>query len=589
MVNAAGDVLYVGKAKQLKNRVTNYTQAAGLTTRILRMVEQVVQVEHTITGSEAEALLLESSLIKKLKPRYNILLKDDKSFPYIVIERDHPYPRITKHRGKQARGNTYIGPFPSAGAVNRTLDILQKAFLLRPCSDHYFKNRSRPCLQYQIKRCSGPCVNFISEADYAASIEQATAFLKGRNHEVQAQFALQMQHCSDTQEYEKAAALRDRIRALAQVQHEQQLNAAGLQDADVVALHFATGQSVIQIVFFRGGLNFGSHTYFPRHTEDATPTEILSAFVGQFYQSHEPPKEILLSHPLPDQDVIEQALKLSCGHNVSLLAPQRGDKRTLIETITHRAQEALIRHLQSKQAEAAQWTALAARFDLNPPLNRIEVYDNSHIMGRHALGAMIVATPDGFLPSAYRRFDMKSDIPTGGDDFAMMHAMFSRRFGRLLKDDPAREKDQWPDLVFIDGGIGQLRAAARALDELGISGVPLVAIAKGPDRNAGRETFHRKDQSPFTLPEGDPLLHYIQRLRDEAHRYAIGSHRIKRSNAIRHSELDDVPGIGTTRKRALLHHFGSKAAIERATLSELENVAGISQTIARTIYDYFHA
>lgn len=588
MLSASGDILYIGKAKHLKNRVANYTQANGLTTRILRMIEQVAQVEHTTTNSEAEALMLEASLIKKHKPRYNILLKDDKSFPFIMMTGDHPFPQITKHRGKQQKPHRYIGPFPSAGAVNHTLEVLQKAFLLRPCSDSYFSARTRPCLQYQIKRCSAPCVGYISEKDYAALIQQAMDFLRGRSQEVQAQFAAQMQSASDAQDYEKAALLRDRIRALSQVQHEQQINAAGLVDADVIVLYHTPAQSAVQVLFFREGFFLGSHHFFPRHNEEAQAADVLSAFVGQFYQTHTPASEILLSHSLPEAEIMQQALTLEAGKKITILVPQRGEKHALIERMKRQAQAALHTYLQSRMKESQWLEALAARFDLSATPVRIEVYDNSHIMGSHALGAMIVATPDGFAKSAYRKFNMTTQEAAGGDDYGMMRRVMQRRFSRLQKEDPGRTGNGWPDMVLIDGGAGQLSAVHETLAEMGITDIPLVAIAKGPDRNAGREVFHRVGLSPFMLPEGNGLLHYIQRLRDEAHRYAIGAHRGKRERAIRQSELDEVPGIGAARKKALLHHFGSKDAIARATVAELALVPGIHRKTAQLIYAHFN-
>lgn len=589
MLGNSDDVLYVGKAKNLRNRVTNYTSPNGLTTRILRMLEQTIKLEYTVTSTEAEALLLESNLIKKLKPRYNILLRDDKSFPYIFIQRDHSYPQIRKHRGAQKESGNYYGPFPSAGSVNETLAILQKAFLLRPCADTVFKNRSRPCLQYQIKRCSGPCVNLISEADYAALITQAKQFLSGKSREVQEQFAREMEACSDAMEYEKAALLRDRIRALTRVQQEQQLNTAGLEDADVIALYRGESFSCVQVLFFRSGHHFGNQAYFPRHTSDSDDAEVLSAFIGQFYQTHTPAKEILLNFVIEDTLVIEEALSLAAGYKVHIHVPQRGDKQDLIKQALTNAEAAYQKRLTERMSDQKQIDALADLFDMESSPTRIEIYDNSHIAGQYAIGAMVVAGPDGLQKNAYRIFNIKNEELTPGDDYGMMREVFTRRFSRLQKEDPDRERGQWPDLVLIDGGQGQLSAVTDIFTDLGINDLTYVAIAKGPDRNAGRENFFLPDRQPFMLPPDHPTLHFLQRLRDEAHRFAIGSHRVRRAKSMSQSEIDDIPGIGVTRKRALLHHFGSRKEIETASLSELENVPGISKKLAQIIYDYFQS
>lgn len=589
MINEAGDVMYVGKAKHLKNRISQYTVISTLSHRILRMVSQIARVEITITGSEAEALLLEANLIKKLRPRYNILLKDDKSFPYVLIDTSHPFPRITKHRGASVNKGLYFGPFASAGAANHALAILQKAFLLRPCTDSIFTNRSRPCLQYQIKRCSAPCVNFISESDYADAIKQAVAFLKGKNREVQDVFAKQMQAFSDAQDYEKAAAMRDRIAALTRVQQEQQLNVAGLDDADVMAITRHDGQCCIQVFFFRGGGHFGNLPYFPNHDAEESDEAILAAFITQFYQIHTPPSEILISHDVEEKPLIEEALSDLAGYRITIARPQRGDKLSLIHQVMTNAESALQRHLHSRYTQAALLDQLAALFHLPARPKRVEVYDNSHISGSHAVGAMIVAGPEGFMKGHYRRFNIRTAQLAGGDDYGMMREVFTRRFSRLKKEDPDRTQGLWPDLVLIDGGVGQLNAVTEIFTALDITNIAYVGISKGPDRNAGREQFHLPNQQPFTLPPDHGALHFMQRLRDEAHRYAIGSHRIKRANAISHSGLDDIPNIGAKRKKELLHHFGSKRAVETATLSELENVPGISKKIAHTIFAYFHS
>jgi excinuclease ABC subunit C len=587
MMNRAGEALYIGKARNLKNRVTSYASTRQLTNRILRMVEQVVQVEYIVTASEAEALLLEANLIKKHKPRYNILLKDDKSFPYLYIDTTHPFPRIAKHRGTQKGKGDYFGPFASVGALNETLGILQKAFLLRPCADNIFNNRTRPCLQYQIKRCSAPCVKYINETDYNASLTQARDFLRGRNREVQESFVQQMQAFSESQEYEKAALLRDRIRALNKVQAEQAIRASGLDDADLIALSRSGDHSCIQVAFYRNGAHFGNMSFFPRHSIESTEDEILSAFIAQFYQAHLPPGEILLNYQLAEQTLLEEALCLQAGYKVCLRKPQRGDKLALLDQAALNAKAALDRHVAARMSEAKYLEGVAKLFGMPAAPQRIEVYDNSHIQGRHALGAMIVAGPEGFTKSAYRRFNIRSTDLSPGDDYAMMREVFTRRFGRLQKEDPDRALGHWPDLVLIDGGAGQLSAARDILADLGIHGVCYLAIAKGPDRNAGREQFFIPDKTPFTLPPNDPVLHYLQRLRDEAHRFAISSHRIKRSKSLSESTLDEVPGIGATRKRALLHHFGSRTEVAKASLAALEQVPGISKKMARVIYDYF--
>lgn len=588
MIDAKGDVLYVGKARQLKNRVSSYVSVGRLTTRIMRMVAQVANVEITVTGSEAEALLLEANLIKKHKPRYNILLKDDKSFPYIFIDTSHPYPRITKHRGAQSKKGTYFGPFASAGAVNEALAILQKAFLLRPCADSIFDHRTRPCLQYQIKRCSAPCVKLITESDYKESMTQAAAFLQGKSREVQSALAAQMDAAAHAMEYEKAALLRDRIKTLNKVQQQQSIHSSGLADTDVMAQSRIGDASCVQVMFFRNGSYFGNQFYYPRHAAESEDSEILSAFIGQFYQTHTPPRDILLNQSVQDQELLEKALALQCGQGVAINIPQRGDKFSLVQQAAAAAREALERQLNARRSEQKNLEAVAALFGLAGSPQRIEVYDNSHIMGRHALGAMIAAGPEGFMKSAYRRFNIRSEDLVPGDDYGMMREVLTRRFGRLQKEDPDRTQGLWPDLVLIDGGQGQLSTATAILTELGITGLNYVAIAKGPDRNAGREQFFVPDKQPFTLPPNDPVLHYLQRLRDEAHRFAISSHRVKRAKAISASTLDEVPSIGMARKRALLHHFGSKTEVERASLSELEQVPGISKKVAQLIYDYFH-
>ena len=588
MLNAGGDILYIGKAKLLKNRVSNYANASGLTYRILRMVNQVAKVEINVTSSEAEALLLESNLIKQHQPKYNILLKDDKSFPSIFIEARHDFPRIQKHRGSQKEEGIYFGPFASVGAVNETLAILQKAFLLRPCSDAVFSNRSRPCLQYQIKRCSAPCVGYVDKQAYAAMIAEAADFMRGKSRDVQERFAIQMQAYSEQMEFEKAAVMRDRIKALTQVQQEQGMHAAGLDDADILALYQNENSACVQVTFYRGGNALGSQSFFPSQINEESPEHIMTAFIGQFYQSRTPANEILVSHMPQEASLLAEALAMRIDRKVDIRTPQRGAKRERMEQAVQLAKLTLERHLNMRMKEKEQLAALAKLFALDESPQRIEVYDNSHIMGRFAFGAMIVSGPEGFDKKSYRRFNIKDLTTEPGDDYAMMREVFTRRFARLQKEDADKSKGNWPDLVLIDGGAGQLSAVSQIFADLGVTDVTYCAIAKGPERNAGRETFFLPDQQPFTLPPNDAALHYLQRLRDEAHRFAIGSHRIKRAKSLTQSDLDDIPGIGATRKRALMHHFGSKSGVEKATLAELEKVSGINKKVARIIYDYYH-
>lgn len=587
MIGNDGRVLYVGKAKHLKKRVMSYAVKGALPTRILRMVSQTVQMEVITTRSEAEALLVEASLIKQLAPVYNILLRDDKSYPFIFISGDHDFPQISKHRGAQKRKGRYYGPFASVGAVNQALAVLQRAFLLRPCPDTVFSHRTRPCLQYQIKRCSAPCVERISQADYAALVEQADAFLAGKSREVQEALTRQMLEYSASQDYEKAAACRDRIRALTQVQQEQGLSAQGIADADVVAIAREGGGCCVQVFFFRGGQAFGNRAFYPSVSAEQESAEILESFLGQFYQNHPAPAEIYLSEAAAEMEVIGEALSLKEGRKITVTVPRQGARRALAQQAQINARHALGMVLAQRRSEEKHLAALAERFELPEPPGRIEIYDNSHIMGTHAVGAMVVATPEGFDKKSYRRFTIRREEITPGDDYAMTREVFDRRFCRLQKEDPARSGETWPDLVLIDGGMGQLSAAMDVMEELGLSDVPLAAIAKGPDRHAGREQFFLPEKPPFTLPPHDPLLHYLQRLRDEAHRFAVSSHRIKRASALRASELDAIPGIGATRKKALLHHFGSAKAVEEATLEELQKTPGINKKIAQQIHDYF--
>ncbi|HLT76037.1 MAG TPA: excinuclease ABC subunit UvrC [Ferrovibrio sp.] len=588
MLDARGEVLYVGKARSLRKRVASYTKPNGLTIRILRMVRQVAAVEVTTTHTEAEALLLEANMIKKLQPPFNVLLKDDKSFPYILVARDHPYPSITKHRGARDIPGEYFGPFASTGAVHVTLNALSRAFPLRSCSDSEFASRTRPCLQYQIKRCSAPCVQRISQADYLALVDEARDFLSGRNRHVLDAWRERMQAASEALDFETAAALRDRIRALAHITQKQDINLAEIEDADVIAVHAEGGLVCIQIFFFRAGQNFGNRSYFPAHTRDVAIEEVLDAFIGQFYAQREPPRLILINHKVSNAALIEEALSRHAGRRVELHCPQRGTKRDLVQLAADNARDALRRRLAETSSQQMLLAGVAELFGLEAPPQRIEVYDNSHIMGRHAVGAMIVAGPEGLRKNAYRKFNIRGEDIEPGDDYAMMKEVLSRRFQRLLKEDPEGEQGEWPDLLLIDGGKGQLSATLQVLAELGIDDVPVVGIAKGPDRNAGREQFFLPGREPFMLEPRHPVLFFLQRLRDEAHRFAIGTHRAKRAKDQVRSPLDEIPGIGAVRKKALLLHFGSAKAVSRAGLADLEAAPGVSKAVAKRVYDFFH-
>ena len=655
MLNTRGDVLYVGKAKDLKKRVTAYTQPYRQPIRIQRMIAETATMEFVTTHTEVEALLLEANLIKRYMPRYNVLLRDDKSFPYILITADHPAPQITKHRGSRNRPGEYFGPFASAGAVNRTIVALQRAFLLRPCSDSIFASRTRPCLQYQIKRCSAPCVKRISDADYAELVREAREFLTGESRGVQVRLATEMQAASDALEFERAAKLRDRIQALTQIQSRQDINLIDIDEADVIAIVQEGGQSCIQVFFFRNGSNYGSRAYFPSHDKSSTTAEILAAFMGQFYENKTPPRLILVSEIPAEFELLTEALSLRAERKVEITEPKRGDKRKPVEHALLNAREALARRNAESSTQAKLMRGVADVFGLENPPSRIEVYDNSHISGTSAYGAMIVAGPEGFMKNQYRKFairrgagndnaiggkdesvaeeieaiaaatpEVPADPPetessfreaaeapadfaaappaapspagvpglnsdlVAGDDYGMMRQVLMRRFGRALKEDPDRSRGAWPDLVLIDGGQGQLQAALDVFAELGITDLAVAAIAKGPDRNAGRERFFLPDKPPFSLDHKDPVLYYLQRLRDESHRFVIGTHRAKRSKLIGQSLLDEVPGIGAKRKKALLLHFGSAREVARAGLADLATVDGISEAVARKIYDHFH-
>ena len=602
MMNRRGDALYVGKAKNLKKRVTTYTQLSRLPRRLQRMVAETTALDIVSTHTEVEALLLESNLIKRFMPRYNVLLRDDKSFPYILITADHPCPQILKHRGAQNREGRYFGPFASAGAVNRTITALERAFLLRSCSDAVFANRTRPCLMYQIKRCAAPCVDRIDPADYAALVRQAGDFLTGRSHEIQQDLSAAMLAASEQLDFEVAAVYRDRIRALAHIQSRQDINVEGLDDADVIAAHQDAGQTCVQVFFFRAGRNYGNRAYFPSHDRQLGVAAVLSAFVAQFYDNKTAPKLILLSHGLDDQELIARAFALRENRKVELKVPLRGAKRKLVEGALANAREALSRRLAESSSQRRLLDSLAEAFALEGPPERIEVYDNSHIQGANPYGAMIVADPQGFAKKAYRKFRIKGLAAGTGkdgagtappqalirDDYAMMREVLTRRFSRALKEDPERDRGQWPDLVLLDGGRGQLNVAGEVFADLGLEDLAVAAIAKGPDRNAGRERIFLPGREPLLLGPRDPLLYYLQRLRDEAHRFAIGTHRSGRTKSRLRSSLDEIAGIGAKRKKALLHHFGSAQTVARAGLDDLETVAGISTTVARKVYDHFH-
>lgn len=588
MIDAAGEVLYVGKARNLKVRVSNYTHVTSLTPRLQRMVSQTRSMVIVTTHTEAEALLLEANLIKHYRAPFNVLMRDDKSFPYIFLREDHPYAHLTKHRGARKNKGEHYGPFASTQAVNRTLNTLQKVFLLRSCSDSYFANRSRPCLLYQIKRCSAPCVERIDIASYQALVQDAKMFLSGQSQDVQKRIAYQMQEASERLEFEQAAALRDRLKALTTIQSEQGINAEAAGDADVIAASLKGGISCIQIFFIRNGQNWGNRAFFPRHDRTETLDDVLLAFLSQFYEDKPPPRRILLDRNLQEQALLAEALTARAERKVSIETPQRGQLKGLLDMVSRNAKEALDRKLSENASQANYLAALADLFDLESPPERIEVYDNSHIQGTNAIGSMIVAGPEGFRKAAYRKFNFRSTELKPGDDFAMMREMLTRRFARLQENDPDRSKGEWPDLVLIDGGRGQLSATLNVLSELGVEDVPVVSIAKGPDRNAGREVFHLPSGQELTLAPNTPELFFLQRLRDEAHRFAIGSHRQKREKSMAKSPLDNIPGVGPGRKRALLLHFGTARAVTRAGITDLGKVDGISQALAQTIYNHFH-
>jgi excinuclease ABC subunit C len=552
-------------------------------------------MEFVSTHTEVEALLLEANLIKKLKPRYNIILRDDKSFPYILITGDHDWPQISKHRGARSRKGEYFGPFASAGAVNETLATFQRLFPLRSCTDSEFQNRTRPCLQYQIKRCSGPCVDLIGKSEYMDVVEEARAFLSGKSHSLQKKLAARMQDASDALDFEQAAVYRDRLKAMAHIQSKQTINLPGVEEVDVIAAHQEGGQTCVQVFFFRSGQNFGNRAHYPSHTKEDEPADILSAFIGQFYDGRAAPKRIWTNHTLADADLIADALSIAADHVVKVETPKRGPKKELVDHAALNAKGALSRKMAENATQRKHLEGVATVFNLPEPPKRIEVYDNSHISGSHSVGGMVVAGPDGFEKKSYRKFNIKNQDLAPGDDYGMMREVLTRRFARLKKEDPEKvgpdtsgSREQWPDLILIDGGQGQLSAAEDVFRALDISDVALVGIAKGPDRNAGRERFFMPGKAPFSLPEKDPTLYFLQRLRDEVHHFAISTHRAKRSRAIGRSPLDEIPGIGGKRKKALLNRFGSAKGVEQAALSDLEAVEGISKAIATKIYNFFH-
>jgi excinuclease ABC subunit C len=621
MLDGDGNVLYVGKARSLKKRVTSYTRLQGQSNRILRMILATASMEFVTTRTETEALLLEANLIKRLRPRFNVLLRDDKSFPYILVTGDHEAPALVKHRGARRRKGSYFGPFASAGAVNRTINALQKAFLVRNCTDSYYANRSRPCLLYQIKRCAGPCTGEIAPDDYAGLVAEAKAFLSGRSQIVKKELARQMETAAETLDFERAAVYRDRLAALSHVQSHQGINPQTVEEADVFAIHQEGGQTCIQVFFFRTGQNWGNHAQFPRADKSLGEGEVLESFLAQFYDDKPPPRLVLLSHEIEERALLAAALSERAGHKVEVAVPQRGEKRELVEHAGKNAREALGRRLAETSSQARLLKGVAEAFGLDRTPARIEVYDNSHIMGTNAVGGMIVAGAEGFAKGQYRKFNIKSEDLVPGDDYGMMREVLTRRFSRLLKENaderpslrgagavpppgaPAGEADSgedadaapesaampaWPDLVFIDGGLGQLNAARETLAALGIDDVPLVGIAKGPDRDAGREKFFVPGRDSFMLPARDPVLYFVQRLRDEAHRFAIGSHRARRKKDIARSPLDEIAGIGPNRKRALLRHFGTAKAVSKAGIDDLMAVDGVSESVARAIYDHFH-
>ena len=596
MIDVEGTVLYVGKARSLKKRVASYARGVAPTARIARMIAETTAMEFVTTQTEAEALLLEINLIKSLKPRFNVLLRDDKSFPYILLTGDHPAPQLTKHRGARNRKGDYFGPFASVLAVNRTMNALERAFLVRSCTDSVFSTRTRPCLLFQIKRCAAPCTGEISIEDYAELVGEARAFLSGKSKAIKEQMAREMEGASEALEFERAARYRDRLAALSAIQSTQGINPRGIEEADVFAVHEQAGQFCIEVFFFRTGQNWGNRAYFPRADRTLSEAEVLDAFLGQFYDDKPAPRLILLSHEIEGGDLLQQALSLRAGHRIEVAAPKRGEKREMVDHALTNAREALGRRLAESSSQLKLLEGVAEAFGLEEAPRRIEVYDNSHIMGTNAVGGMIVAGPDGFTKNSYRKFNIKSSEITPGDDYGMMREVLQRRFSRLIKETPKQAGGEgadeglpsWPDLVLIDGGAGQMQVAREVFADLGVEDVALVGVAKGIDRDAGRETFIVEGKPPFKLAPRDPVLYFVQRLRDEAHRFAIGAHRQKRSKSLREGGLQEIGGIGPHRKRALLRHFGTLKAIERASMTDLEGCPGIDEATARKVYAFFH-
>ena len=587
MLDSENRVLYVGKARSLKIRVASYARPQGHSARISRMINETSSMMFLTTKTETEALLLEQNLIKQLKPKYNVLLRDDKSFPNILVSHEHGFPQIKKHRGAKKEKGNYYGPFASAGAVNRTLNQLQRFFLLRDCSDSQFEARTRPCLQYQIKRCCAPCVGYVKAEEYATLVRDAERFLGGKSTHIQAELAQDMQTASDNMEFERAGALRDRIKAMTQVQTSQGINPQGVPEADVIALHMEAGQACVQVFFIRGNQNWGNRDYYPRVVGDVSITEVMQAFVGQFYSDREPPRMVLLSDAIEDPDLMVAALTGKLGRKVEIAVPLRGEKLELVAGAKRNARESLARRMSESASQIKLLKGLAEAFDLPEPPRRIEVYDNSHIQGTNAVGGMIVAGPEGMIKSQYRKFNIKGDDITPGDDFGMMKEVLGRRFKRLLKEDPERKSEAWPDLLLIDGGAGQVSAVRDILREWGVDDIAMIGVAKGVDRDAGKEEFYRTGKPVMALRHNDPVLYFVQRLRDEAHRFAIGTHRAKRAKANMKNPLDDIDGIGPKRKKALLVHFGSAKAVTRANLVDLKAVEGVSDAMAEIIYNHF--
>jgi excinuclease ABC subunit C len=587
MLDHESRVLYVGKARNLRARVSSYARPTGHSGRIARMISMTTSMMFLTTRTETEALLLEQNLIKQLKPKFNVLLRDDKSFPNILVTAKHDFPQLKKHRGAKKEKGNYYGPFASAGAVNRTLNQLQRVFLLRDCTDSTFDSRTRPCLQFQIKRCSAPCVGKISPDNYRQTVKDAEDFLNGKTTAIQSRLASEMSAASEELEFERAAALRDRIKALTQVQTAQGINPKGVSEADIIALHLDGGQACVQVFFIRANQNWGNHDYYPRVGADMDAAEVLEAFVGQFYDTREPPKQVILSNEIENVDLMADALSFKLGRKVEVLVPKRGEKADLVDGALRNARESLARKLAETASQARLLKGLAEAFDLPAPPERIEVYDNSHISGTNAVGGMIVAGPEGFMKNQYRKFNIKGEDITPGDDFGMMKEVLTRRFKRLLKEDPDRERGMWPDLLLIDGGAGQVSAVREIMQKYGVGDIAMVGVAKGEDRDAGKEEFYRTGKRPFALHHNDPVLYFVQRMRDEVHRFAIGTHRAKRSKAIGVSPLDGIPGVGAARKRALLAHFGSAKAVARANLADLEAVPGVSKGMAQKLYNYF--